>query len=150
MMYITRTDDYLTVKEILSVPVLFNCTYGQGQNSLDLWDLKQKEWLLVLEDHFIIGCIEIREVTKQCLEVHIYVLPEFWSKSKEFVATGYAWAKEQGYKSIFSSVPENCIHMLRFVHKVGFEAVGSIKNGIVYNGHLVTLFLFNKQLGDTQ
>lgn len=146
MIEITKSTDYHTIKEILINPVLFNCTYGQGNTELHESELKHKEWLLVEIDGVPAGCFEIRELTKITIEGHIFILPKYWNHSLEILNAGEQFVKELGYKTIFSSVPENCLHMLKFMARIKYDVCGQIKNGIIYKNKLVSLFLYTKSL----
>jgi RimJ/RimL family protein N-acetyltransferase len=147
MINITRSHHLHELHEILLNPILFSCTYGQSDTKLTIDELENKQFLDVRnEEGTLLGGFEIKEVTAITLEGHIFIHPSYWKQTKEIIDAGHLWAKQHGYKVIFTHVPANCLHMLKFMNRMGYEACGQIENGIVYKGQLVTLFLYNKQL----
>ncbi len=145
MIHVHKTTDYNSILKILENPVLFDCTSGQN-GDIDLEDIKKREWLLVTDNMKIIGCFEIKEFTRVCIEGHIYVLPSHWKQSKEIMAAAFDWCLDNKYKTVFTCVPANCLHILKFVNKIGFKAAGQIPKGVIFNKELVTLFLFTYDL----
>ena len=149
-MQISLTHDYGLIKEIVTTPRLFELTYGQACNKEDVDISDKNDYLVLSTDKEIVGCFSIREVTNILLEAHIAILPHLWGTeiSQDAVNTGHAWAKDKGYKAVMTSVPANCVHMLKWLTRMDYKPCGTIKNGIVYNKHLVSLILFEYTLDE--
>lgn len=146
MIVIKKSTDYQAIKSILLNPVLFDCTYNHTNEPITEELISSKEWLLVTEEDIVLGCFEIKDLTSIVLEGHIAILPKYWRRTIEIMNLAHQWCRDNKYKVVFTHVPENCIHMLKFMVRMGYEACGQIENGIIFQNKLVKLFLFNKQL----
>lgn len=142
MLTIRKFKNQEEILNIIKNPILFACTYGQSND----FNIDGKDFLVIENEKEIVGCFEIRDFTKVCLEAHIFVLPRYWKLSLEVVALGEQWARKNHYKSIITFVPLNCVHMLKFIDRIGYKAAGTISQGIVYKNYLVDLFIFTKSL----
>ena len=94
------------------------------------------------------GIYIYKNFTNVTVEVHTLMLPEYWGTglshktSKIFLQ----YLKDKGYISAITSIPACCEHTIKFVTIEKCDLVGIIKNGIVFNGHLQTLLIFQKDL----
>lgn len=107
-------------------------------------DIDTSYQYILIEDKELIGCFQVRPVTKCVLEGHVYILPEYWGteKPQQAVLEMHEWIKKQGYTKIFTKVPANHVRSLKLAHKLKYKACGAIEKGIVFNNQLVTLYLF--------
>ncbi len=149
-MIIQLTTDKDRIKSIITDPLLFQLLEGQDK-SVEIKDIEpnmSSNWLIVSKDEEDIGCIEFIQMTSVLAKAHIRILPKYWDKGLAHVAVkvGIQWFKENGYKTIMTWVPANCIHVLRFLMSTPFKACGQIKNGVIYNGTLVSLFIFEAEV----
>lgn len=137
------------ISDIITNPVLWKLTYGQDEpDAVNMKIIPAGDYLLIRDQYNDrVGCFMIKELTKTILEVHVFILPEFWGqRSLEAAKIGHRWAKEQGYLKTFTKCPGNCFHVLRYLERAGYKACGLIEKGIVYNKTLVPLLLFNFDL----
>lgn len=147
-MIITENPDLDIIKSIITNEQLFKFTYGQDCD-VDKFEVDTVfKYLLISNNEEIVGCFQIKEMTHVTLEAHIFCLPKFWgtSISKEMANLGHQWALKHDYKTVYTTVPSICFHVLKYLSAIGYMACGCIKKGIIYNGHLVSLFLFEFDL----
>ncbi len=144
MITIEETTDYELIKTIVTNPDLLRLSEGFDADSKTITIDNSWIYLLIKDDDNLVGCFRLKEMTKAMIEGHIHILPTYWGNelTKEAVVLGHKWIKEQGYLKVFTFVPANCIHVLKFLHKLDYKICGSIKNAIVYRNILVTLFLY--------
>ena len=143
------SEDLDLIKSIITNPLLFRLTAGKSENSQGFKVDKSWKYLIFrLDDNTPVACVQIKELTKIVLEVHIFVLPKFWGNqiSLEVVTAGHEWIKSQGYRKTFTRVPANCVHILKFLNQINYKVCGMIENGIVHNNFLVTLFFYEHEL----
>ena len=137
------------IKGIVRDPKLWKLTYGQALSEVDSFELEEDYiYLIIRKDDLLIGCYTYRPFTKNVAEVHAFILSEFWGSgiSKEVASSAYEYFINKGFIKLFTTVPDICIHVLKHLSYLGFTACGSIKDGIVFNHRLCTLFLFEKDL----
>ena len=147
-MQCTPTTDYELIHTILTTPSLFEITHGQSIHANEFVVDTKEDYLLFHDDKEVFGCVQIRAVSKVLLEVHIAILPCHWGSDigQKAAEAGHEWAVNEGFYTVMTTVPANCIHMLKFLKKIDYQPCGLIKNGVIYNKHLVSLILFEHDL----
>lgn len=148
MLTISETKDYELVKEVITSPKIFAFTYGQSLQVQNFEVDKTYRYLVIKKEEETVAILPIREVTKKLLETHIYMNTDYLGSDiyKNIKEVGHEWALNQGYLVITSSCPSNAIHSIKFFNKLNYIPCGLIKNAVIYNGHLVSLILFNYDL----
>ena len=148
MLTLTETNNVPILSNIITNPVLWRLTYGQGQHLEKFKPDLSFKYLLLENEVEPVGCILVKEITKVLIEVHMCILPKYWGdkESQEAVKIGHKWAIEKGYKTVFTYVPQNCVHMLKFMNRIMYTPCGMIKKGIIYNKILVPLIMYQYDL----
>lgn len=149
MLTIKPLQDLSRIKQILIDPELFILSNGHGLDPTQFEPPAGVSYLEILnEAEETIGLFSIREMTKLCIEGHIAILPAYWGTGlpQQAMEVGFDYASSLGYTKIFTMVPSVCIHVLKFLQKLKFHTCGSIEKSYIYNNHLTTLFLFEKDL----
>jgi hypothetical protein len=147
-MNIELATDMELVRSIITTPKLYEAVSGKeipvAEFKVDL----EYQYLIFKQDDKVLGCLQIKPLTKLVLDVHIFILPENWGTGivKEIAHEGHKYIKELGYTKTFTRVPSNCMHVLHCLQKIGYTSCGMIEKGIVFNKTLVTLFLFEREL----
>lgn len=144
MITLNNTKDIECITKILSDKQLFKLTNGRDRSSDESLIEENFNYKIIKNDEDIVGCFRYRSLSNTTLEGHISILPKYWNTGipQESVKQGMLWAKENKYLKLFAPVPSVCIHMLQFLHNLGFTCCGMIKNGVVYNNQLATLFFY--------
>lgn len=151
MITITPTKHYELIKKIVTTPILWEVENGQDTTltSKTYRVDKTQDWLLIRKEDQVIGLFSVRGFTKIVAEVHSYILPHYWGTpvSKEAVHAGFKYLHDNNlYLKVFTMVPEVCTHVIKHCQDIGWAECGSIKAGVIYNGRLQTLILFDKDL----
>lgn len=149
MLTVYPTKDKDLIKEIMTHPALFRLTYGQGIKIEDYKVDESFEYVVAFWDHEPVGLWTLHPVTNLVVDAHIAMVPKYWGTEviKKAMDAGYEYLrKNTKYTTIFTSVPNNCYHMLKFMTKYNYKACGIIKEGIIYNKKLVDLLLFTANL----
>ena len=147
MITLHESTDYIKLTEIITNPKLFKVTYGQDKNPN--WEIdKTFRYFLIKQDEDTLGCFQIKEMTKFVLEVHIFLLPQYWGTeiSLEAAKVGNDWIRDQRYTKAFTRVPANAIHVIHFISKLGYRACGMLDKAIIYNNTLVSIFFFELEV----
>lgn len=147
MLTLNESTDYESIKSIITNPILWRLTEGQDKTNRVNEFTVDKDWVyfLLQDGEELVGCFQTKKINNQILEVHIFILPKYWGKgqAQEAVDLGHKWAKENGYLKTFTKVPANCIHVIKFLQQIDYKVCGMIEKGAMYNGYLVSLFLYN-------
>lgn len=148
-MILSLSQDYKAIKEILTDPILFGLTNG-GVTTRDKFEVDTSYLYLLAKDDLgnIVGCVQMHEFNKTTMEIHLFVLPLYWKKGyvKSIAKLGHKWLKAQGYIKAFVRVPATCLHIQQCVVTNGYKSCGQIDKGIIFNGTLQTLFLYDIEL----
>jgi len=144
MIKITESTDYKLIRSIIVDPKLFPVVSGTSDNRHGFMVDKSYRYLLATQDSVPVGLVQIKEMTKTLLDVHIFTIPAYWGTKipEEIVTEGHKWIKEQGYLKTFTKVPGVCTHVLGFLERVGYKCCGMIEKGIVWNQTLCSLFFY--------
>lgn len=137
------------IRDIITTPKLFETTQGIGSDSSGFKVDTNFTYLVCTEGKEVLGLFQVRPLNKILLEVHCHILPQYWGtgKSIECAEAGFEYLRNtSSYKKVFTVVPSICIHVLQYMNKIGYKAFGSIEQGIIYNGHALTLFFFEYDL----
>lgn len=87
-----------------------------------------------------IGMITCKPVTNRILEIHVFVMPQFWGTgySKLLCQAVYqCYGIPSQYTTAVSGTPDACKHVQRLMEQAGFKRTHTIKNGIEYFGELM-------------
>ncbi len=144
-----KTTDKELIKEIMTHPALFRLTYGQGIKAEDYEVDETLEYIVAFWHHEPVGLWSLHPVTALVVDAHIAMIPKYWGTEviQKAMEAGYKYLKtETDYTKIFTSVPSNCFHMIKFCTRYNYKACGFIKDGIIYNNKLVDLLLFETDL----
>lgn len=151
-MLVELTSDVTVIDQIMNNPLIYQMANGVDGSSenyrKELEELGFK-FLALHHDDKLIGIINIRPLTKKCLEIHTNILPEYHKQGlgKQAQEDGIAWVKQNTKcTSLMTSVPENCSHILKFMKDNDWEAQGLLKDAIIYKNELVDLYLFQKEV----
>lgn len=142
--------DEKLITQIMTEPKLFQATYGQ---SIDTKDFKiDYNWVyhIASYDDKIVGLFKVRELTKILIEVHIYILPKYQNRHLPIAVTIQAikWIQNNTqYRNISTFVPEDCIHVIKFLDSLNFKPVGFLPHGVIYNKRVQGLLMYNKEVG---
>ena len=150
---IELTDDIELINKIMNNSLIYQMANGSGvdapfnkSNTEELKELGFK-FLAVYNNKDLIGMINIRPLTKICLEVHINILPEYHKVGlgKKAHDEGLIWTKANTeFLSVMTYVPENCFHVLKFMQDNKWKAQGVFKDAIIYNNELTNLLMFQR------
>lgn len=153
MLSIKLTEEDSILNKALADPKIYQMVngtpYTKPFDKTYLEELREKgfKFLVIYHAEEVIGVFSFREVTKLLIEAHIHILAEYHTKGfgKQAVEAGILWFKENtSLKQLVTYVPSNCFHVLKFMQSNNFIACGSIKDGVVYNNTLVSLFIFQR------
>jgi RimJ/RimL family protein N-acetyltransferase len=147
MITLQESTNYDLLTKIITEPKLFKVTYGQDKNPN--WEIdKTFRYFVINQEDEILGCFQIKEMTKFVLEVHIFLLSRYWGTaiSLEAAKIGNDWIREQRYTKAFTRVPANAIHVIKFVSALGYKACGMLDKAIIYNNVLVSIFFFELEV----
>lgn len=144
MLTLIDTKDGDVLSKILSDKQLFKLTNGRDKGSDESLIEDNFNYKIIKSDDDVVGCFRYRSISNTTLEGHISILPKYWNTGvpQESVKQGMLWAKENKYLKLFAPVPSSCIHMLQFLQNLGFTCCGMIKDGVIYNNQLATLFFY--------
>lgn len=149
MITIHPTKDYELVREILTHPALFKLTYGQGIKIEDYKVDETLDYVVAFWDHEPVGLWTLKPVTNLVIDGHIGMVPKYWGTEvvQKAMDAGYQYLRNNTeYTKIMTSVPSNCLHVLKFMEEYKYKACGIIKEGVIYNQQLVDLLLFETDL----
>ena len=144
-----KTKDKVLITDIMTHPALFRLTYGQGIKVKDYTVDESLEYIVAFWDHEPVGLWTLHPITNLVVDAHIAMIPKYWGTEviQKAMEAGYKYLKEETeYTKIFTSVPSNCLHMIKFVTKWKYKACGIIKDGVIYNNQLVDLLLFETDI----
>lgn len=147
MITVKHTKDIGLIKSIITNPYLYQLTYGQNATPVEEFKVDQTfTYLLIHEDEKIKGCFQLRELTKVLVEVHIYILPQYWGTDTSIDASfaGFKWLLlNTPYRKVFTDIPEDCTNVIDLVKRVGWKQFGSLDDGVIYNNRLQTLLFYS-------
>lgn len=149
MLTVHKTTNQEIIKEVMLHPQLFKLTYGQGTKMEDYKVDTSLEYIVAFWSSEPVGLWTLHPMTKLVVDAHVFIIPKYWGTEvvKKAMDVGYQYLRDNTeYTKIFTSVPSNCIHMIKFVSRWDYKACGCIKDGVIYNGKLVDLFLFETEL----
>lgn len=151
-MIVQLIEDVNEIKKIMNDPLIYQMANGVAGEAEDytteLKDLGFK-FLGLYQYTVLIGVINIRPVTKKCLEIHTNILPQFHKMGlgKQAQEEGIAWVRENTkHTSMMTTVPGNCFHILKFMQDNDWEVTGLLKDAIIYKNELVNLHIFQKEV----
>lgn len=95
------------------------------------------------DEEGLASIVRYRDATKILCEFHGAIMPRLWhGRSHEVIKElCIQLLTRTSYKKIMTTVPENCLHALKFWGKMGFKAEGYIDRAIYYNDKLVGLYI---------
>ena len=148
MIHIFPTSNIDLIESILNEPKLHNKIDGQGSNKKATIN-PAFVYLIALIDKEVIGMFSIRKITNLVVEGHIRILTKFWGTNipSEALITAMNYVRDiKGFTKVITSVPGNCIHVLKFMKSQEFNRCGEIHEGIIYNNELTSLIFFEKRV----
>lgn len=148
MIVVSKTKIPSLIKKIISNPSLWYLSGNEGDS--DNYELTESdEWLLMTENNVIIGLMQLCIFTEITKIGHIWILPKYQGSNKpkecvsvikEFLIT------ENKIKSVITTVPIDCKHVISLMTKTKFTCQGVIKNGINYHNKIQDIILFQLEL----
>jgi RimJ/RimL family protein N-acetyltransferase len=150
MITVTKTDNKELIKQIITEPTLWKVMYGQG-NDLNNFNVDTTFDYLLIEDSEkgVVGLFQIRALTKMLVECHAYILPEFWGKGLSETASqsGFEYLRNNTkYLKCFTDIPEDCNEVRTSCERIGWKKIGTVENGVIYNGRLQKLDFYEYAL----
>jgi len=150
MIKIEFTEDLDIVKSIITSEGLWELSYGQDSRK-EGFEVERNgfAYLLIKYEEAIIGCIQIRPLTKILLESHIYIKKKYWGTglSDKAVKESYKFAKYQlGFKQVFTDVPLECRQVQNLLKRTGWVRSGIVKQGVIFNNKLQDLLFYSFNL----
>lgn len=144
MITIEDSVDYSTLASIWGHPKVYSATFGKDVPLNQYIFNTQCQYLLIRNDNKPIGIIPYRAFTDTIIEAHLCLLPEAQNREldKEIRGVFRTLAINKGFMSVITTIPIQCNHAIRFVHKNGFELIGGTEQGIRYNNILQTVLIF--------
>ncbi len=151
MLTIEKTIDKNIITEIVCDSKLWTVQNGQDPNEDQRHYIPDpaKQYLVIKDDHHLVGLFTIRHVTHKLVEGHIRILPSYWGSKMSIEATHMLlkWLKDNTEAiNLITHVPANCFHVKRFLDKLGTKVVGLIPDGIIYDHELVDLLIYIKAI----
>lgn len=144
-MKIELTTNYVLITDILNTPELLKLTDPDTMKA----EFDPREKYLLVTDPGAVGLIRLHPMTHVTAIGHIHLLPQVHGtgKSVEAVMETKEYIKKNlTYKSIITTVPMECEHVIKLMNKTGFTPCGVINQGIVFNHKLQDLILFQTEV----
>jgi RimJ/RimL family protein N-acetyltransferase len=149
MLTVDITYDYDLVQEIMSEPKLFQASMCDYDLSLgDKWEPDRQGWhyLLISLDEKPVGVIRSCYLTSTTIDSHGHILPEYWGTGLSDAAfkLGFDWylANTDVHKIVVQT-PRCCTHIIRAMHRIGWEVEGVLTKAIRWRGKLEDLVLMS-------
>ena len=139
------------IEAIGNVPKLYNLHMGQNYDDSRRWYPKNDVKYYVYMDEekgTIVGMIALSILTDKMLDVHIYILPQYWGTqiSQDCASTTLGYLRDEtNFNVLLTACPAQCIHAQNFIERVGFKKSAILKKAMTYAGKLQDLhqYVFN-------
>lgn len=148
MIKITFISNKNRIKKILTDPILWKLSgHLEDRDRYEVPD--DKIYFGIYYNDLLIGVFEFSLLTYLTLIGHIQLLPKYHKTGTavESVLAMKEFLKQNtAIKSIMTTVPEECKHVIKLMNKTGFNFIGILKNGINFHNITQDLILFQLEV----
>lgn len=137
MISLIPTDNMEDVRNILSHDDIWS-RYSDGVDFDDFTptNTSREQWLIVMDNGFILGIIYVHCDTSCSLGFHPYLIKKYRSHGREMVKSFFKWfldAVPESYLKINVVIPECFKSTVNFSRKVGFTQEGVSRDSYKFN-----------------